>query len=258
MKEKRTALVTGASGGLGLAFARLLAEEKHDLVLVARSEAKLNSLKRELEEEHGITAWVCSVDLSRKGAALEVLRFTQANNLMIDVLINNAGFGDQGSFADCDWQKQEEMVQVDIIALMQLTHLYLPEMIRCGEGRILNLSSVAAFCAGPGMSVYYASKAFVRSFSEAVAEEVRGTGVTVTAICPGPTSTGFAAAADMGSGSRMFRRAAKPEDVARAGLRALQRGRALSYPGVFTKGMSLLSRLVPRAVSRRFAAMMDR
>ena len=254
---RKTALVTGASGGLGLEFARLLAKEKCDLVLVARNEGKLNGIKGELEGEHGITAWVCPCDLSRVDAALEVFRFTQAHDLEIDVLINNAGFGDSGSFAECDWQKQYDMVQVDITALMQLTRCFLPGMIRRGRGWILNLSSVAAFCAGPGMSVYYAAKAFVRSFSEAVAEEVRGTGVTVTALCPGPTATGFEAAADMGSGSKMFRRAARPEDVAKAGLRALRLGKALCYQGTFTKCMSFLSRLAPRSVTRKYAGKMD-
>ena len=250
-------MVTGASGGLGLEFARLLAKENYDLVLVTRNEGKLNSLKGELEKEHGITVWVCPCDLSSVNAALEVFRFTQAHDLEIDVLINNAGFGDSCNFAESDWQKQYEMVQVDITALMQLTHCFLPGMIERRHGRILNLSSVAAFCAGPGMSVYYASKAFVRSFSEAVAEEVRGTGVTVTSLCPGPTATGFEAAADMGNGSKMFRKAAKPEDVARASLRALSRGKALCYQGAFTKCMNLLSRLMPRSVTRKYAARMD-
>ena len=258
MKKRKTALVTGASGGLGLEFARLLAKKHYDLVLIARNEGKLNSIKDELEKAHGITAWVCSADLSKVDAALGVYQFTQARDLEIDVLINNAGFGDSGKFAQCNWQKQYEMVQVDITALMQLTHCYLPGMIEHKHGKILNLSSVAAFCAGPGMSVYYASKAFVRSFSEAVAEEVRGTGVTVTALCPGPTATGFEAAADMGNDSKMFRKAAKPEDVAKAGLRALRLGKVLCYQGAFTKCMSFLSRLVPRSVTRKYAAKMDR
>ena len=166
MRERKTALVTGASGGLGLAFARLLAKDKYNLVLVARSEDRLNSLKKELEREESVTAWVCPADLSEKDSALDVLSFTQERRLEIDVLINNAGFGDSARFSEYNWQKQADMVQVDITALMQLTHGFLPGMIERGHGKILNLFSVAAFCAGPGMSVYYASKAFVRSFSE--------------------------------------------------------------------------------------------
>ncbi len=258
MRKSKTALVTGASGGLGLEFARLLAKEYCDLVLVARNEGKLNGIKRELEKEYGITAWVCPCDLSRVDAALGVYQFTQAHDLEIDALINNAGFGDSGKFAESNWRKQYEMVQVDITALMQLTHCFLPGMIERKHGKILNLSSVAAFCAGPGMSVYYASKAFVRSFSEAVAEEVKGIGVTVTALCPGPTATGFEAAADMGKGSKMFKKAAKPEDVAKAGIRALRLGKVLCYQGSFTKWMGFLCRLAPRSVTRRYAAKMDK
>jgi len=258
VKKRKTALVTGASGGLGLEFARLLAKKHYDLVLVARNEDKLNGIKSELEKEYGITAWVCPCDLSRVDAALDVYQFTQAHDLEIDVLINNAGFGDSGKFAESNWQKQYEMVQVDITALMQLTHCFLPGMVERGHGKILNLSSVAAFCAGPGMSVYYASKAFVRSFSEAVAEEVKGTSVTVTALCPGPTATGFEAAADMGKGSKMFKKAVKPENVAKAGIRALRLGKVLCYQGSFTKWMGFLCRLVPRSVTRRYAAKMDK
>ncbi|MBQ8161483.1 MAG: SDR family oxidoreductase [Clostridia bacterium] len=256
MRQHETALVTGASSGLGLAFARLLARKKYNIVVVARREDKLNELKEELER-NGISVYVCPVDLSIPDAALKIQSFTQSQGLNIDVLINNAGFGDSGSFADSDWKKQYSMVQVNIAALMQLTYCYLPQMIERGSGEILNLSSVAAFCAGPQMSVYYASKAFVRSFSEAVSEEVKGTGVTVTAFCPGPTATGFEAAADMGSHSRMFQKAASAEDVAKAGLKAMRQRKVLCYPGAFTKTMSFFSRLLPRRVTRRFAKKMN-
>ena len=135
MRKSKTALVTGASGGLGLEFARLLAKEYCDLVLVARNEGKLNGIKRELEKEYGITAWVCPCDLSRVDAALGVYQFTQAHDLEIDALINNAGFGDSGKFAESNWRKQYEMVQVDITALMQLTHCFLPGMIERKHGK---------------------------------------------------------------------------------------------------------------------------
>ena len=256
-EERKTALVTGASRGLGLSFARLLAEEGHDLVLVARSEEKLNQVKEELERAYGVTAYVCPADLSQVDAALRVFAYTEEQGLRVDVLVNNAGFGDAHRFADCEWQKQADMVQVDITAVMQLTRFYLPGMLERKRGAIINLSSVAAFCSGPYMSVYYAAKAFVRSFSEAVAEEVKGSGVTVTALCPGPTATGFEASAQMGRNSRMFRRAAKAEDVAKAGIRALHRGRVLCYQGAFTKCMAFLSHLVPRSVTRKFATWMN-
>ena len=180
-----------------------------------------------------------------------------AKNLTVDVLINNAGFGDAGSFAGSDWQRQYEMVQVNITALMQLTHCFLKPMIERGAGSILNMSSVAFFCADPDMSIYSASKAFVRSFSEAVAEEVKGTGVTVTALCPGPTATGFEKAAGMKSGSTMFSRAASPKKIAEAGVKAMERGRVLMYPGGFVKLMSVGEHLLPRKITRKYARRMN-
>ncbi len=190
-------------------------------------------------------------------AALDVFNYTLEHELSIDVLINNAGFGDSGSFVDSDWQKQYEMVQLNAIALMQLTHCFLNTMLENGHGRILNMSSVAAFCAGPYMSIYYATKGFVRNFSEAVAEEVKGTGVTVTAFCPGPTATGFEKAAAMDKGSAMFKKAAKAEDVAKGGIHAMMRGKTLSYYGAYTKCMNFMCRVVPRSVARKYAAGMN-
>ena len=257
MRKHKTALITGASGGLGLEFAKLLAKKKYDLVLVARNEGKLFALKNELETEYGITVYVRAADLSVVDAALDVFDFTLEHDIKIDILINNAGFGDSGSFADSDWKKQYEMVQLNVIALMQLTHCFIKPMIEQGHGKILNISSVAAFCAGPNMSIYYATKDFVRSFSEAVSEEVKGTGVTVTAFCPGPTKTGIEAAAAMEKDSTMFRKAASASDVAKGGIRALKKGKALYYYGRYTKCMSFLCRLVPRSVARKYAAKMN-
>lgn len=258
MKSNRTALITGASGGLGLEFAGILAREKYDLVLVARNEGKLYALKNEFEAKYGISVYVCAKDLSVVDAALEVFNFTLEHDIKIEILINNAGFGVSGSFADSEWQKQYEMVQLNVIALMQLTHCFLNTMIEQGHGKILNMSSVAAFCAGPYMSIYYATKDFVRSFSEAVAEEVKGTGVTVTAFCPGPTETGFEQAAAMRKGSTMFHKAAKAEDVAKGGIHAIRKRKVLSYYGNYTKRMSFLCRLVPRSIARKYAAKMNR
>lgn len=254
----KTALITGASSGLGLEFAKICASEHNDLVLVARSEDRLNRLKEQLESEYGVTAYVCAADLSVKDAALDVFRYTQEHDLHVDILINNAGFGDAGAFADRDWQRQYEMVQVNVTAMMQLTYCFLKPMVANGSGKILNLSSIASFCAGPYMSIYYASKAFVRSFSEAIAEEVKGTGVTVTALCPGPTATGFEKAAAMGEGSTMFRHAVRASDVARDGIRAMEKGAVLCNPGLFTKLMNFSARIVPRSITRKFATMMNR
>lgn len=250
----KTALITGASSGLGLEFSRIFARNGYDLVVVARSEGKLYKLKADLESAYGIQVFVCSCDLSERDAALDVFDYCLQNDLRVECLVNNAGFGDQSNFLDADWQKQYEMVQVNIVAMMQLTKCFLKPMISSGEGRILNLSSVAAFCAGPRMSVYYASKDFVRSFSEAVAEEVKGSGVTVTALCPGPTATGFEKAAEM-KNSRMFTffKPASAREVAEAGYRAMMHGRVLYYYGAATRLMNVCSRIFPRRVSREFA-----
>ena len=250
----KTALVTGASSGLGLEFSKIFAENGYDLVVVARNEGRLYQLKGDLEETYGITVWVCASDLSREGAALDVFDFCTEEGIAIDCLVNNAGFGDQGDFSNADWQRQRDMAQVNMVALMQMTKCFIKPMLERGGGKILNISSVAAFSAGPRMSVYYASKAFVRSFSEAVSEEVRGSGVTVTALCLGPAATGFEKAAGL-EASRMFTffRPASAMDVAPSGYRAMMRGVTLRYYGAPTKLMNIGSRLVPRIVARKFA-----
>ena len=257
-KVNMTALVTGASGGLGEAIARVLAQESFDLLLVARREDKLQALKEELEGTYGVGVWTFPIDLAREDAALGVYDYVLGRGLSVDVLVNNAGFGDSGAFHEADWSRQRDMVQVNIVALMQLTHLFVPHMVERGYGMVLNLSSVAAFSADPYMSVYYTSKAYVLSFSEALSEELAGTGVTVTALCPGPTATGFESAASMGSGSTMFRHAASPATVARDGYEAMCKGKAICLQGAFTKVMAFGSRLVPRVVGRRIARRMNR
>ena len=250
MKKRKTALITGASSGLGVEFAHLCAKKKYDLVLVARSWDKLTSLKEEMENRYGVTAHVCVTDLSVPDAAVEVFRFVQEKELKIELLINNAGFGDSGNFADSDWKRQADMVQVNVVALMQLTHCFLKPMMAQGGGKILNIASIAAFSAGPTMSIYFATKAFVASFSEAVADEVKGSGVSITTFFPGPTNTGFQEAAQMDAGTVMFRNAAKADVVAKRAFRAVMKRKNLRYASVYAAVMGTLSRLSPRAISR--------
>ena len=250
---RKTVLITGASGGLGLEFARIYAREGFDLVVVARSEGKLYKLKSELETQYDCHVWVLAQDLSQPDAAYEVFNYTLEKNTTIDALVNNAGFGDFGNFWEVDAQRQTDLLQVNIMTLVQLTRYFLPGMVERRHGSVLNLSSVAAFSAGPRMCLYYASKEFVRSFSEAVAEEVRSTGVTVTALCPGPTATGFEQAAQM-KNSHMFSmfKPASAAAVAEAGFRAAQKGKTLRYCGWPTHTVSIAARLLPRSVCRRF------
>ena len=254
----RTAIITGASRGLGYEFSKILAKEKTNLVLVSRSENRLFEIKEELENKYGIQVHVCALDLSVVDAAKQVYAFTERLNLQIDILINNAGYGDSCSFASCDWDRQYRMIQLNNIALMQMTYYYLPSMIEQGYGKILNVASVAAFSAGPYMACYFASKAFVMSFSEAISEETKGTGVTVTALCPGPTHTGFQKAANLPEDARMFRKADNAKDVAQAGIDAMEKGKALCYYGLFTKVRGVLRYLFPRYITRKYAKLLTR
>ena len=184
-------LVTGASGGIGMALAKEFAKHGHDLIIVARTAEKLELLKTELEKEYGIHVEAVAADLSKEAERESLFRYTQQKGMEVENLVNNAGFGDSNAFLEAAWVRQKNMVELNILALMHLTHLYGNEMKKKGKGRILNLSSVAAFSAGPYMSIYYASKGFVLSLSEAMFEELKGSGITVTALCPGPTATGF-------------------------------------------------------------------
>ena len=243
---KETALITGASSGIGLDLARVFAKEGHDVVLVARSEGRLREIAAELERDFGVTAHVVVADLAEADAPRKLVDALPA---AIDILVNNAGFGLTGPFVETDLAKELEMIQVNVVALTALTKLLLPPMVARRRGRVLNVASTAAFQPGPLMAVYYATKAYVLSFSEAIADELRDSGVTVTALCPGPTATGFADVAGM-SASRLFN-VMKPmssADVARAGYAAMKRGRRVVIPGVKNKVVAQSVRFSPRRV----------
>src|SRR5437870_7149122 len=241
---KETALITGASSGIGLDLARLFAKDGHDVVLVARSEGKLREIAAELERDFGMTAHVIVADLAKPDAPQTLVAQLPVD---VDVLVNNAGFGVLGPFVETDLAKELEMIQVNVVALTHLTKLLLPPMVARRRGRVLNVASTAAFQPGPLMAVYYATKAYVLSFSEAIADELRDSGVTVTALCPGPTETGFAAVADMTT-ARLFN-IAKPmgsAEVARAGYAAMWRGRRVVIPGIKNKLLTQSIRVSPR------------
>jgi hypothetical protein len=242
---RQTALITGASGGIGRDLALLLARDGCDVVLVARGEAKLRALAAELEAAHAIKARVVVADLAQPEAPREIA--SAVSDLEIDVLINNAGYGLGGAFADTDVDVELAMIQVNISALTHLTKLFLPAMLKRGRGRVMNVASTAAFQPGPFMAVYYATKAYVLSFSEAVAEEVSGSGVTVTALCPGPTETGFAEAAEMTT-SRLFsqRKLMTSREAAEIGYRAMLRGKRVAIAGAMNNVMAQAVRFSPR------------
>jgi short-subunit dehydrogenase len=236
------AIITGASGGLGLEFAKLLAADKHDLVLIARSAEKLDALAAELRDRYGVTAETLALDLSRPDAAATV----QARVPECDILINNAGFATNSPFDQIAPERMTEEMEVDVVTLTKLTRAYLPAMRVRGAGRILNVASTAGFLPGPFMAVYYACKAYVISFSQALAEELRGAGVSVTCLCPGATATGFADRAGTTNTLLFKLPVADAASVARAGYQGMLRGRDLVIPGLGNKLVPLMSALTPR------------
>ncbi len=243
---KQTALITGASGGIGLVFAQKLAKEGYDLVLVARSEKTLQTLAEQLRSQHGIRVTVLAKDLSHLEAPNEIYEALQGAGTAVDVLINNAGFASYGLFHELDRAKELEMVQLNITNLVALTHLFVQDMVRRGYGRVLNVASTAAFQPGPLMATYYASKAFVLHFSEAIANELQGTGVTVTALCPGPTASGFQERAAMQESKLVQGGLMSAEAVVEQGYQALLSGKVVEIPGLSNKVGAWSARLVPR------------
>lgn len=226
-KMVKTALITGASSGIGLEVAKIHAQQGDNVVLVARSQDKLNKIAEELTAQFGIKAYVIAIDLAESNAAERIFEQTQLG-IQVDYLINNAGLGGHGKFAERDLADEMHMVQVNIIALMVLTRLYLPAMLAQQSGRILNVSSTASFMPGPNQAVYYATKAFVTSFSQAVAQEVSESGVTVTALCPGAVATGFVAAGNL-QGVAAWDNAKSAQSVAQYGHKATMRGELVAF-----------------------------
>lgn len=247
-------LITGASEGLGVEFARIAAAEGRDLILVARQGAKMERLAEELRARHKIAVEVWPADLSDP-EAVETLWRKVALRRHVEIVVNNAGLGCNGRFAGQDFERERASVMVNVVALTILTKRAVAHMLQQGGGRILNVGSTAGFMPGPNMAVYHATKAYVLSLGEAVAEELRGTPVTVTTLCPGATRTNFARDAGM-EGIRLFTAlppAAAPR-VARAGWRAMQRGRRVKVTGLANWLFSVGPRLAPRALVPRIAA----
>jgi short-subunit dehydrogenase len=245
---KKTALITGASNGIGLALAHIHASKGDNLVLVARSLEKLNELKHTLEEKHGISVYTIGKDLSKNNAAQEVYGELKQHSITVDYLINNAGFGDYGLFVESDWTTQEQMINLNITALTQFTKLFLTDMVNRKNGKIMNVASTAAFQPGPTMAVYYATKAYVLHFSEAINNEVRKQGVTVTSLCPGATESGFQAAAAMEESKLVKgRKLPTSEEVAQYGYDAMMKGKTVAIHGMLNAIMANSIRLMPRS-----------
>jgi len=252
MSDRKTALITGASGGIGEEFAKLLAEKGCDLVLVARNAEKLRKLA---DGWSNVRVEVLPIDLATPAAPDQVMSFLEAKGIDVDVLVNNAGYGTFGLFAESDLALELGQIQLNVATLTHLTRRVLTGMIGRGRGRILNVASTAAFQPGPLMAVYYATKAYVLSFSEALANELKGTGVTVTCLCPGPTRTGFLERAKMREPKGFLQMEAAA--VARRGYRGMLKGKRLVIPGVLNKLLAHSTRLSSRGMSAKIVRLIN-
>lgn len=253
---KKTALITGASSGIGLELSKIHASKGDNLVLVARSKSKLDELKVELEKNYGVSVYTIGKDLSLPKSVSEVYSEVKQQNITIDYLINNAGFGDYGLYFDSVWEKQEQMINLNITTLSHFTRLFLKDMVDRKSGKIMNIASTASFQPGPTMAVYCATKAYVLSFSEAINNEVKEFGVTVTALCPGATTSGFQAAASL-EGSKLFEDKKLPsaKDVAAYGYKAMMKGKAVAIHGFMNALLANSIRFTPRFLATKVARM---
>ncbi|MFN4880613.1 MAG: SDR family NAD(P)-dependent oxidoreductase [Bacteroidota bacterium] len=244
-----TALITGSSNGIGLELAKVHASKGGNLVLVARNKAKLDELKAELERQYKITVYTIGKDLSLPHAAQEVYDEIKSQQIQIDYLVNNAGFGDFGMFVETDWNKELQMINLNITTLTHFTKLYVRDMVKRGSGKILNVASTAAFQSGPTMAVYYATKAYVLSFSEALDNEVSNKGVSVTTLCPGPTESGFQAAAAMEESNLVKgKKLPSSREVAEYGYASMMKGKTVAIHGMMNYLMANSVRFLPRAL----------
>lgn len=245
VNNTKTALVTGAASGLGFELSLLLAKDAYNLILIDIDSEKLEKAKTTILDNHKTQITLMVKDLSINNIAKHI--YEEINNKQIDVIVNNAGFGLFGTFYDTAWERDSEMLHLHIYTTTHLIKLILPDMVERGSGKILNLSSLAAFQPGPLMALYYASKAYLLSFSQAIANELKGTGVSVTVLCPGPTKTGFQDVVSEGtSENKIGFNMACPKDVAAYGYKAMHNGKVVAIPGFFNKFLSILPRMLTR------------
>ncbi len=249
----KTALITGASSGIGLEFAKIFAREGYDLVIIATNAQKLGQVAFDLHEEYNVKIKVITKDLSEKNSAKEIFDELEKEKIEIDVLINNAGFALYGEFSQTNLEIETQMIETNILALTQLTKFALKNMLKKKEGKILNVASTAAFQPGPLMSVYYATKAYVLFFTEAIANELKGSGISVTALCPGPTETGFQKRS-MQEESKLVKgkKLMSAKEVAEIGYDALMKGKIVVVPGLDNYLKSLGPRFLPRDFTAQY------
>jgi short-subunit dehydrogenase len=245
------ALITGASGGIGAEMAKILGEQNYHMVLVDQTENGLEQLAASMAKSNSkIRILTMVIDLCEDDAAEKVYRRVKSEAINLEILINNAGFGTLGYFSKIDWQREQRMIRLHVETLTLLTKLFLSEMLKAGQGKILNVASVAAFRPSPLMAVYNATKAYILSFSEAISNEVKGSGVSVTVLCPGLTRTGFQK--NVGVGSPDFTKnrwlSDGAEKVARSGIKAMHAGKAIVIPGILNNLLITIQRILPRSM----------
>ena len=254
--EKRYALITGATSGIGYELAKLFAKDGYNIVAVSRTMDDLDRIAEEFSQQYGVEVVSIVKDLFNSDAAMELYEEIKGRNLTVDVLVNDAGQGQYGLFIENDIQRQLDIIQLNIASLTAITYYFLKDMVARNEGKILQLASIASESPGPYQAEYHATKAYVLSFSQALAEELRNSGVTVTALCPGPTATEFASSANVGkSGLFAAFGIAHAEDVAKFGVAAMMHGKRVAIPGIKNKIVAQASRITPRAVSTRITRM---
>lgn len=257
-EERRWAVITGASSGIGAELTRVFASRGYSLVLTARRHERLEALAEEIQEKHGVPAEIIALDLEDREAPRDLAEMLRDRGIQVHTLVNNAGFGLRGNFATLPFERQIAMIDLNVTALTALCRLMLPGMRERGKGGILNVASTAAFQAGPYMAVYYATKAFVLSLSEALHEEAKPYGVTVTALCPGPTESEFSATADL-ENSKLFQRGImSAADVARIGVDGYEAGRAIVVTGTANRLGTWGAKFLPRSVIRQIAGSLQR
>ncbi len=258
LNREKTALITGASNGIGYELAKLFANDRYNLVLVARTEEKLIQVAEELTKNSGVKVEIIVKDLSIPTAPAEIFTKVQQAGIKVDVLVNNAGFGTYGFFYETDIVTELQMLQLNVVSLTHLTKLFLKDMVKQGSGKILNVSSGAAFQPGPLMAVYFATKAYVLSFSEAIANELEGTGVTVTVVCPGTTASGFQQRAAMEESKLVTsQKVMDAETVAKISYRGLMANKTVVVPGVKNKLLAEAVRFTPRKMVVKIARGMN-
>ena len=243
-------LITGASTGIGYELAKLFAKDRHNLILVSRDEGKLETAKNELSKCN-VEVKILSLDLSKSEDIQGLFNYVEMNKLNVDILVNNAGIGTFGDFSEIEWVKEEALIDINIKVLTKLTKYFLPKIIECKNGGILNVASTAAFCSGPRMAAYYASKAYVLNLTEAIYEECKDTGIKVSCLCPGPVKTGFQGKAGINKSESAKKYLMDAEEVAKVSYKDFKKGKLIIIPGMKNKLLVIGNKLLPRRISRK-------